>query len=490
MEYAQQRKKYQYLCGTLIFIFIFLFIVYLINYKNNFWYSILIPLTFFCVSIIGTVIFTRYKLFVLFTMYRDSVTGEPNELSFQKDFESKISSGEPYGFYYINIKKFSLINSEYGRAKGDEILKKIYVALQSTLQEDELLARVNTDTYYALLKISSLEEAHRRLYQLDDSVYFLENLGIEQKIFLSVGIYLIQGTEDTFMNAVDCADFCRTNSADCKDNNTHYEIYDSTISDTRKRSEELLSMAHPALKHKDFKLFLQPKVELEHETPVEAEALIRWIDPQQGMIPLYQFIPLFEANGFMRQLDYFIFDSVLSLIEKWMDEGKTPLKISVNLSKSHFTEENFFKKKFIPIFNSHHVPKKYIEFEISESTLLDNEQTLIDFVHMLNKQNFTCSMDDFGSGYSSLNTLKNLPVSVLKLDKKIFSEDAKEKGKIVSKGIIRIAQELHMKIVAEGIETREYVDFLKSLHCDMVQGYYFGKPMSVCEFESYLNEKM
>ena len=200
------------------------------------------------------------------------------------------------------------------------------------------------------------------------------------------------------------------------------------------------------------------------------------------MMPVYEFVPLFEKNGFMRQIDYFIFESALELIEKWMDEGIEPLKISVNLSKSHFSANNFFEERVLPIFERHRVPRQYIEFEISESIMLDNSGSLIKFVRSLREQGFECSMDDFGSGYSSLNMLKSLPVSTIKLDQKLFSEEEKERGKIVSRGIIQIARQLDMKVVAEGVETREYVDFLKEQKCDMIQGYYFGRPMPVDEF--------
>ena len=151
---------------------------------------------------------------------------------------------------------------------------------------------------------------------------------------------------------------------------------------------KLQDMAQPALDKKHFKVYLQPKYELEGETLAGAEALVRWEDPVEGMMPLYEFIPLFEQTGFMRQIDYFVFESVLELIEKWMDEGIEPIPISVNLSKSHFTAKKFFDEKFLPIFERHHVPKKYIEFEISESVMLDDAGVLIDLVQKLEDSGF------------------------------------------------------------------------------------------------------
>jgi len=197
-------------------------------------------------------------------------------------------------------------------------------------------------------------------------------------------------------------------------------------------------------------------------------------------------MPLFEKNGFVRQIDYFIFESALQLLQKWLDSGVKPVKISVNLSKSHFTNQEFFENKFLPIYEKYQVPKELLEFEISENTMLDGRGMLINFVQKLKDMGFSCSMDDFGSGYSSLNTLKSIPVSTVKLDGRMFEETEKERGKIVSKGIIQIARELNIEVVAEGVETREYVDFLKEQKCDLIQGYYFGKPMPTEEFEKLM----
>lgn len=421
-------------------------------------------------------------------IYTDELTGGPNEYWFHQDFAAKMAEDkESYGFLCINIKRFGRINSEYGRDIGNLVLRRVYQALKGKINPGESLIRAYADTYFLLVRAKDEQELTDTIYRLDDGVYFMEDCGIGQKLFLSIGGYLIEDRKKPLSEIIDCADFGRTESQDAQDGNTHFEIYDSTIRDTRKRSEELAGMAEEALRTGCFQMYLQPKYELENETLAGAEALVRWEDPEKGMIPLYEFMPVFEKNGFIRKIDYFIFESALRLIGKWMQEGKTPVKISVNLSRSQFTEPDFFDKKFRPIFEQYRVPEELIEFEISESVLLDDEGMLTELVKKLQKQGFGCSMDDFGSGYSSLNTLKSLPVDVVKLDRKMFSEEEKERGKIVSKGIIQIARELHMKVVAEGVETREYVDFLKEQGCDMIQGYYFGRPMPVPEFEQRMH---
>lgn len=473
-----------YLFFTACLCFLALYIYFIGKSHSLQFAEIVIPLCFFILAFAGGYGSLKYKMLEDSHRFVDPITGGANEFRFQDAFHKRISVGtEQFAFLCINIKKFSLLNSQYGWDVGDRILKSVYMALKAKLKENEYIARINTDTYYLLLRVADEEELMKRVYELDDAVYFMEGLDIEQKLFLSIGAYILKGDSDTYANAVDCAEFCRTQSEDASDRNTHFEIYTYTFQDKREYHRKLQDMAQPALDKKHFKVYLQPKYELEGETLAGAEALVRWEDPVEGMMPLYEFIPLFEQTGFMRQIDYFVFESVLELIEKWMDEGIEPIPVSVNLSKSHFTAKNFFDEKFLPIFERHHVPKKYIEFEISESVMLDDAGVLIDLVQKLEDSGFACSMDDFGSGYSSLNMLKNLHVSTIKLDQKMFSEEEKERGKIVSKGIIEIARQINMKVVAEGIETREYVDFLKEQKCDLVQGYYFGRPMPMEQFQ-------
>ena len=181
-------------------------------------------------------------------------------------------------------------------------------------------------------------------------------------------------------------------------------------------------------------MYLQPKYELEHESLAGAEALFRWIDPEKGMLPLGEFMPLFEKNGFVRQIDYFIFESALKLIQKWLDSGVKPVKISVNLSKSHFSNREFFENKFLPIYEKYQVPKELLEFEISENTMLDGQGMLIGFVQKLKDMGFSCSMDDFGSGYSSLNTESITSFHGLSWNGRMFEETEKVTGKGIDEG--------------------------------------------------------
>ena len=447
----------------------------------------LLPYFWFGLTIAWAVLVFYYQKLTLKSQNTDALTGGPNERAFRMAVEKRMrAGGEAFVFAVIDIKKFSRIENWYDHAVGDQVLKRVYEALRSCLKENEVLCRASADQYYLLLEETDPELLLKRLLALDDSVYFLEDLPIKEKLFLSMGAYQTAGEQDTFAHALDCANYCRKESPDCHDRNSHLEIYGYTFQDHRDRDRRYHEQAEEALKAGHFHMYLQPKYELEHESLAGAEALFRWIDPEKGMLPLGEFMPLFEKNGFVRQIDYFIFESALKLIQKWLDSGVKPVKISVNLSKSHFSNREFFENKFLPIYEKYQVPKELLEFEISENTMLDGQGMLIGFVQKLKDMGFSCSMDDFGSGYSSLNTLKGIPVSTVKLDGRMFEETEKERGKIVSKGMIRIARELQIEVVAEGVETREYVDFLKEQKCDLVQGYYFGKPMPAEEFEKLM----
>lgn len=447
----------------------------------------LLPFFWFGLTMIGAVSALYFRNSQMKAQNIDMLTKGMNESAFRQMTEELLKkSSLGYTFLIIDIKKFSQVENLYGREIGDEVLVTIYHALAANLKAGEFICRARADMFYLLINESDEEGVKKRIYALDDSVYFLETLPIQEKLFLSIGAYIIDQKNDTFAHAVDCANYCRRESENYQDRNSHMEIYGYTFQDHREREKRYHDMADIALKEGHFHMYLQPKYELVNETVAGAEALFRWIDPEQGMMPLGEFMPLFEKDGFIRQVDYFIFESALKLLQKWLDTGVRPVKISVNLSRSHFTELEFFEKKFLPIYEKYHVPKELLEFEISENILLDGAGMLIGFVKKLQKMGFSCSMDDFGSGYSSLNTLKSLPVSVIKLDGKMFGEQEKERGKIVSKGIIQIARELNIEVVAEGVETKEYVDFLKEQKCDLIQGYYFGKPMPVDDFEKVM----
>ena len=238
-----------------------------------------------------------------------------------------------------------------------------------------------------------------------------------------------------------------------------------------------------ALYNHEFELYLQPKYDTKSETLSAAEALVRWNHPTEGSVPPGKFIPIFESNGFIIQLDDYMLTEVCRMQATWIARKERIVPISVNVSRAHFTKDDL-AERICRIVDAFKVPHSVIELELTESAFFDDKKVLLNTVKKLKDAGFKISMDDFGAGYSSLNTLKELPLDVIKLDAEFFrGKDEMNRGNLIVEETIHLAKKLAMTIVAEGIENREQVNFLKNIGCDLIQGYYFAKPMPVSEFE-------
>ena len=228
---------------------------------------------------------------------------------------------------------------------------------------------------------------------------------------------------------------------------------------------------------------MQPKISASKETLAGAEALVRWIHPREGFIPPNKFIPIFERNGFILKLDDYMLDEIARQQAIWISQGRKVVPISVNVSRAHFAKEDL-AEHICGIVDKYQVPHNVIELELTESAFFDDKQLLLETVRKLREAGFIVSMDDFGAGYSSLNSLKELKLDVIKIDADFFrGVETEERGLLIVSEVIDLAKKLDMKIVAEGIESREQVDFLIEQECDLIQGYFFAKPMPIIEFE-------
>ena len=239
-----------------------------------------------------------------------------------------------------------------------------------------------------------------------------------------------------------------------------------------------------ALDAREFAIYLQPKLDLRTDAVVGAEALVRWIDPVRGLVPPSDFIPLFERNGFVVDLDLCVFEQVCALLRAWIDGGRRPVVLSVNMSRAHLADPCFLGR-YEEIRRRHDVPASLIEIELTETLVFEDPVGLGRVIDELHAAGYSCSMDDFGSGYSSLNVLKDIDVDVLKLDRVFFDAvDADTgRGAAIVDIVIELARRLRMRTVAEGVETREQAAFLKRAGCDMIQGYLFSRPVPPVEFE-------
>ena len=311
---------------------------------------------------------------------------------------------------------------------------------------------------------------------LDDISAFIKNM----KVNFKAGVYLIEDKSISVNTLNLIAIGAKDSRADYI--GTKVIMYSSKIREQQRKESMIEESMEKALANNEFKVYLQPKYSPVTEELMGAEALVRWISDEKGFISPGEFIPIFEKNGFITRLDDYMIDAVASLQAEWKKEGRKFVPVSVNVSRLHFADENL-ADHIKDIVDKYDVEHNYIEIELTESAFFDDKEVLLNTISKLHKYGFTVSMDDFGSGYSSLNSLKNLPLDVIKLDGEFFNElEDKERGETVVKNTIVLAKDLNMKIVAEGIETKEQVEFLEKQGCDLIQGFYYARPMPVDQF--------
>lgn len=264
-------------------------------------------------------------------------------------------------------------------------------------------------------------------------------------------------------------------------------FYSESIQNHQRDMATMLYQLEGALERRELQMYLQPKVRAENGTVAGAEALVRWEHPEKGFISPATFIPLCEENGLICRVDLLVFEQVCRCLSKWREAGVEPVPISVNVSRQHFRDPEFLTE-YRQLLETWKVPPEWIELEITESIMFSSSefQYVRDFIQTLHEIGFTCSLDDFGSGYSSLSLLKDLPIDCLKLDRQFIIGRFEEwSTRTVIEMIMNLARKLGIMTVAEGVELEEQVSFLREAGCDLIQGFYFSRPLPVEEFERY-----
>lgn len=272
-----------------------------------------------------------------------------------------------------------------------------------------------------------------------------------------------------------------TSKSDC---NEFIGFYDIGLQSKLIKQKQIEDVMYSALTNRQFELYLQPKYDIKLESCIGAEALVRWNNPEKGLINPIDFIPLFEKNGFIVNLDMFIFDEVCSKINKWKENNIKLIPISVNISRINLKNVDYFIKNISEIFNKYDINPNLIEIEITESAIFNHYDNMLEALLRLKAMGFSISLDDFGTGLSSLNILKDLPIDTIKLDREFLnSKDSSKKGEIVITNIVRMVKELDLNVICEGVETYEQAEFLSEVGCNNAQGYLYARPMPVKDFE-------
>lgn len=420
--------------------------------------------------------------------YIDPVTKRGNVYYFRKKGQEILDSIKTSGtssnqyILVLDINKFKMINKAYGYKTGDTILTGIGDVLERLLGAESLICRYSND-YFAVL-FEYKEDIHRILNKLIRSI---ENLKIDDTTYnlsVNIGIYMITNEDNNISEAMDKAIIAH--SASKGDVFDKFHIYDKTMERKLEKESKIEHEMNIALENKEFKVYYQPKIDTKTENLYGAEALVRW-EHEGRMVPPSEFIPLFEKNKFILRLDLYIFEQVCSDMKMWKEKyGKEPV-VSVNVSREHFLDEHFLEK-YMMIAAKYGVNTNKIDLEITESATIEEGIDIIEIMNKMKKLGFLISIDDFGTGYSSLSTLQDMPADILKIDKS-FVDRIGENEKNIIDYILTIAKELNFTTIAEGVETKEQRDYLLENGCDIIQGYYYAKPMSEAEFEEYIEGK-
>lgn len=427
--------------------------------------------------------------------YKDALTGIPTLNKFKIQAEAFIrnaSKENEYALIYTDLDKFKNINDMFGYSVGDQILINIaHLFFNVIIKDEELLCRVSDDKFMLLLKYESKEKFAEKMDKIFNDVekmraIFFNNI----KVTLISGVYIIKDYNNDFNDMADKANIARKMLK-----NSHKSIwkqYDDSLHDEVTKEKVIEAKMLNALKENEFSVYYQPKVFLNDDYKIAgAEALVRWIQSDGTVVSPGRFIPIFEKNGFIEALDFYVYESVFKNVRKWIDEGKEVVPISINISRNHLKNANFVED-LNALMMKYNVPVDKIELELTESMFMDNMDIIMDDIKKFKEYGFKISIDDFGAAYSSLNMLKSLPVDVIKLDKDFLDYNAdniKEREEIIIKYVIKMAKELNFTTLCEGVETYEQVEFLKEATCDIVQGYYFYKPLPEKEFEKLLQNK-
>lgn len=451
----------------------------------------------------GTILLFLFFLLILLFIYRnnrrrlkyiafvDAVTGGMNNAAFCLKLRETLKNARrnEYTVAVINIRNFKMINESFGTHEGDRTLHYCMQILRKNVKEGEIAARGNADDFFLCLKEGNRNIVAARLQEIVREINsFNENLENPYHLSFRQGAYLIDEPDLDSTIIQDRVMTACMNQQEFGENSCVF--YDICFTQKMKQEHELNAMFRGALENGDFKVYFQPKVSLEDEKTAGAEALVRWQHPEEGMISPGDFIPLFEKNGNICRLDCYVFEEVCRTIDRWRREGRKLFPVSVNLSRQHF-KRNDFLNQFADVAAKYRIPEGLLELELTESIFFDDNSIAMvrESINRMHELGFKCSLDDFGSGFSSLGLLKEFDVDTIKLDRRFFLDMSKPKAEDVVECLIDLAGRLKVKTVAEGIETQEQIDFLKQIHCDMVQGFFYSRPLRAEEFEEWADRR-
>lgn len=415
----------------------------------------------------------------------DELTSLLSPLHFKELVLDRIKKDSTGVLMAFDIVKFRLLNEFKGYDFGSSILKDIASKILS-VSESDLICRLHDDVFLVYSKYVD-EASIQKKFELVKHI--VDSIGINNKITISLaqGAVIFNSLEEIDYQAL--IDRALEAKKFAKDNDIHrLVIYDNKVHEQSVINQKIESKMEDALKNNEFEVYLQPCYELKTNNISSFEALVRW-NTSDGVLSPNDFIPLFEKNGFIVKMDFYVYDVVCQTLARWKNEGHPLKRISVNVSRCHINDKDFVTK-LNALLKKYDIDKKYFGIEITESLFMENENDVISLVEVLSKEGYQIYMDDFGVAYSTLNLLSRVHVDVIKLDRGFIRNDFRSKREtIVIRNIIQMARELGINVLSEGIETQKQALELKDLNCDYAQGYYYQKPMPINEIEKLYFKK-
>jgi len=424
--------------------------------------------------------------------YVDELTGLRTLSKFKKDIKAKLYYADPDDYMIISfdIDNFKYINDSFGFEIGNAVLAELGVHFKDFEGPDDFICRSFADYFLFFTRKKNWNDLITKFAELTSVKNSLSDLLSEHyEVSFSAGVYYINNLSLSVTGMIDKATIARKSVKGLHYKSAMVEYTPKMDNEIEWQKEITLAMDN-ALINQEFLVYYQPKYLFSTSECIGAEALIRWSHKEKGLLPPNTFLPLFEKNGFIQKLDIFVFENVCRFLAKWMKEGHKPVVISCNLSRLHLQNPRL-TSILTEIADKYGVSTEFLEIELTESLMHHDIHNLIETMLSLKKAGFKISIDDFGSGYSSLNMLKDIPADVLKIDKEFLSRSTENpKGAIILSSIVTMAKQLNLRTIAEGVEIIEEVTMLKRIGCEMVQGYYYAKPMPVNDFNDLLLSKL
>lgn len=419
--------------------------------------------------------------------YLDGLTGVRNRNSFTTKAQEILKENKdlPYYISCYDIVNFRIINETYGHERSDEVIKALANASKEAFGKNEVFGRLSADVFVALV-INDGEDEERISFIEEKVVQEAKKVFINHPIRIKRGYFEVTNYMESVSRMIDKSNIARKYAG--LDNKNFTCKYSDNLLEDAKKTEKIESQMQAALDNGEFVPYLQAKFDMERNHVSGAEALVRWKKPDGSLVPPGDFIPLFEKNGFVEKIDFYMLEQICKYVRRMLDEGRKVYPVSVNQSR-YLLNDPEYVSRVRDILLKYDIPVGLIELELTETVFFHERDRMIDIMNELKNINVNLSIDDFGSGYSSFNLLKDVPFDVLKIDRAFLSDtEQSDKGRWILREIVEMARGLGMDVICEGVETREQIEMLLSIKCKHAQGFYYARPIPIEEYIEKYNE--